>query len=143
MVLTIFSSFLKPYLTQNRTLKIVPMWLPGSVNQLLTFLDFKESHGIFMKEGPRAYFMSINLILSNLWYRAINVYFSFSLCKTKLLLFAAPYITWKYLINDMFEHFQEDGINKRAKFQEIYIEHKAELREGKTSRTAEKPWLKI
>ena len=53
--------------------------------------------------------MSINLILCNL---QISVYFRFSLCKTKLLLFVALHITWKYLINDMLEHFQEDGINK-------------------------------
>lgn len=80
--------------------------------------------------------MSINLILCNL---RISVYFSFSLCKTKLLLFVALHITWKYLINDMPEHFQEDGINKWAKFQEIHTYMtQAEHREGKNSRTAEK-----
>ena len=37
------------------------------------------------------------------------------------------------------EHFQEDGINKWAKFQEIHTYMtQAEHREGKNSRTAEK-----
>lgn len=55
----------------------------------------EESHGIFMNEGARVYFRSVYLILSNL---QINVYVNFSLCQMKLL-FAALYITWKYLIN--------------------------------------------
>ena len=66
-----------------------------------------------MTEGLRTCFRSVYLILSNL---QISVYFSFSLCKMKLLLFSALHVTWKYLINDMLEHFQEDSINKRAKF---------------------------
>lgn len=65
-----------------------------------------------MNEGARVYFRSVYLILSNL---QINVYVNFSLCQMKLL-FAALYITWKYLINDKW--FQEGGINKQAKFQD-------------------------
>ena len=41
----------------------------------------------------------------------------------------------------MLEHFQEDGINKQAKFQGIYIYiyvTQAENREGKNLRIAEK-----
>lgn len=125
MVFTTFSSSLKlfdsksnPYDSSNGIAQVSQDYL------LLLTLMKKKSHGTFMKEGCRAYFMSVYLILSNLS-QINNVYFSFSLWKMKLHLFAALHITWKYLINDILEQFQEDVLNKRGKFQEK-IQHKAE-----------------